>query len=76
MKKKLIIYYKNNTLDLTDFISNHPGGDIILKANDKNIEKFWYENNLEFHLNSTSVLNILNKYIITNNNTDNNDLNF
>lgn len=44
------IIYKNNIYDITDFINTHQGGNIIIKALGKDIEKIWKENGVEWHM--------------------------
>jgi sulfite oxidase len=58
------IIFRNNVYDITDFISKHPGGNIIKKALGKDIEKVWDENNVGWHLNNSKVIKILDKYKI------------
>ncbi len=57
-------YYKNNVYDLTNFVKDHPGGDIILNTAGKNMETVWDDYGMSWHKKNTSVMNILNKYKI------------
>jgi uncharacterized protein with NAD-binding domain and iron-sulfur cluster len=58
------VIYKNNVYDITNFISNHPGGQIILNALGKDLEKVWKEYYVQWHMNNESVLKKLETYKI------------
>jgi uncharacterized protein with NAD-binding domain and iron-sulfur cluster len=57
-------YYKGNVYDLTDFIKDHPGGNIIMHAGGKDLEEEWKEHGYEWHANNKSVIKLLEKYKI------------
>ena len=57
-------YYKGNVYNLTDWVSKHPGGRVVIKAGGKDMEKVWKEMGLEWHSKNTRVLEILEKYKI------------
>ena len=54
--------YKGNVYDVTDFVSNHPGGNLILKSGGKDLEKVWNELGYGWHNQNTSVKDTLKKY--------------
>jgi cytochrome b involved in lipid metabolism len=58
------VTFRNDIYDITDFINNHPGGSIILKALGKDLEDVWIENNVLLHMNNPTVIKILQKYKI------------
>ena len=60
MTSRFIVYYKNNTYDLRNFIDSHPGGSIIQFAENREIDKLlpYYHSNME------SIERILEKYKI------------
>ena len=61
--KKLIATSVNgDTYDLTDFANSHPGGKVIWKTNNKNIEDVWKEHNVMWHLQNDNVKKVLEKY--------------
>jgi cytochrome b involved in lipid metabolism len=57
-------YYKDNVYNLTDWISKHPGGRVVIKAGGKDLEKVWKEMGVEWHMKNTRVLELLEKYKI------------
>ena len=57
-------HYKGNVYDVTNFVSNHPGGNLILKSGGKDLEKVWNELGYGWHNQNTSVKNTLKKYKI------------
>ena len=59
-----IVYYKNNKYNIKDFIKKHPGGEIIKKSKNKNLNDVWNKYNVSWHNNNKKVQNILNKYKI------------
>lgn len=61
---KLLCYYKNNVYDLTEYVSEHPGGNIILNAKGKNLETIWSDYGYEWHNNNNKVISLLEKYKI------------
>lgn len=62
--KKFIVNYKGNKYDITDFIPKHPGGSVIDKSKNKNLEEVWDSNNVSWHKTNTDVQNVLKKYKI------------
>jgi cytochrome b involved in lipid metabolism len=58
------VTFRNNVYDITEFINNHPGGSIILKAIGKDLEDVWTENNVLWHINNPTVIKTLEKYKI------------
>ena len=63
-KDSLWTYYKNNVYDITNFVSLHPGGSIIINAGGKNLEEVWSKFNVKWHNNNKRVLKLLEKYKI------------
>ena len=63
-KKEFLVYYKGNKYNIQDFVPKHPGGKIINKARNKNLEKVWNENGVSWHNDNQQVKNILAKYIL------------
>lgn len=63
-KDDLWTYYKGNVYNLTEFVSSHPGGNLILKSAGKDLEKVWKELGYDWHNNNNSVKNVLKKYKI------------
>ena len=61
---RLITSYNNKKYDLTDFVKHHPGGNIIMEANGKNVEDIWEEYNVSWHKNNKKVQEELKKYRI------------
>ena len=57
-------YYKGDVYNVTDFVKNHPGGNVILKSGGKDLEKVWEENGVGWHNKNNSVKNALKKYNI------------
>ena len=57
-------YYKGHVYDLTDFIKNHPGGNVILKSGGKDLEKVWNDLGFSWHMGHSSVKIILEKHKI------------
>ena len=65
-ENKLITTYKGKKYDLTDFVNDHPGGSLIWKSNNKNLEEVWEKYGYSWHNNNERVQNILKKYKIEN----------
>jgi uncharacterized protein with NAD-binding domain and iron-sulfur cluster len=63
-KNSLWTYYKGEVYDLTKYIKNHPGGNIILKAGGNNLEKVWEDSGYGWHMKNSHVMKHLNKYKI------------
>jgi cytochrome b involved in lipid metabolism len=61
---KLICYYKNEVYDVSKFIEDHPGGGLIKKAANRDLEEVWKELGYEWHNTSGQVKSVLNKYKI------------
>ena len=62
--KQLITTYKGKKYDLTHFVNKHPGGHIIMKAHNKNLEEVWEDHEGSWHKNNTTVKEVLKKYKI------------
>ena len=54
------VTFRNNVYDITDFINNHPGGAVIIKALGKDLEEIWPQ----WHMTNQNVLKTLDKYKI------------
>ena len=57
-------YYQNDVYDLTEFVKNHPGGNIIGKCAGKNLTDVWAKFGVSWHNDNSHVLSILKKYKI------------
>ena len=57
-----LVTFKGETYDITDFIPNHPGGSVIQKAINNNLEDVWKENGVEWHMNNSRVMDTLAQY--------------
>lgn len=57
-------HYEGNVYNLTKYILNHPGGNVILRAGGKDLKSIWEYNGVEWHLKNKNVMSILNKYKI------------
>lgn len=61
--EKVITTYKGNKYDLTDFVSQHPGGDVIKQAHNKDLEQVWKQYNVfDLHNNDEYIQGLLKKY--------------
>jgi cytochrome b involved in lipid metabolism len=58
--------YENEVFDITEFVKEHPGGNIILKAGGKDLKDIWDENGVDWHMNNSSILKKLRSYKIGN----------
>ena len=56
--------YKNNVYDITEFVSKHPGGNIILNSAGKNVEDVWNSMGYGWHAKSERIIKKLEKYKI------------
>ena len=63
-KKSLWTYYKGNVYNLTEYIKNHPGGAMILRAGGKDLEQVWKKTGYSWHMKNKNVMNQLNKFKI------------
>ena len=45
----LIVTYKGQKYDATDFAARHPGGPVIWRAQGRDLEAVWRENGVEWH---------------------------
>lgn len=45
----LIVTYKGQKYDATDFAARHPGGPVIWRAQGRDLEKVWRENGVAWH---------------------------
>lgn len=54
------VTFRNNVYNITDFINNHPGGVVIMKALGKDLEDIWPQ----WHMTNQNVLKTLDKYKI------------
>ena len=60
-KDDLWTYYKGYVYDMTNFVKNHPGGNIILKSGGKDLEEVWTEMGYEWHMRNSAVKMVLEK---------------
>ena len=63
-KESLWFHYEGHVYDITEFITKHPGGSVILKAGGKNLKTVWEKEGVEWHIKNKYVMNILDKYKI------------
>jgi cytochrome b involved in lipid metabolism len=63
-KESLWFHYEGHVYDITKFITQHPGGSVILKAGGKNLKSVWEEQGVEWHMKKAYVMNTLEKYKI------------
>ena len=63
-RESLWLHYEGYVYDMTDFISKHPGGSVILKAGGKNLKSVWEAEGVGWHLKNIYVANTLEKYKI------------
>lgn len=58
--ERIIVYYKENKYDVTNFVKRHPGGkEVLIENNGKNIESLMNENE-----HSSHAFTVLEKYKI------------
>ncbi len=57
-------YYKGYVYNLTDFIKNHPGGNVILNSGGKDLEQVWDDLGFSWHNGHSGVKMILEKHKI------------
>ena len=60
--KQLITTYKGKKYDLTDFVNKHPGGNIIMKAHNNNLEEIWEEYGHSWHKKNPRVIQYLEQH--------------
>ena len=60
----LWMHYEGNVYDVTKYITQHPGGSVILEAGGQNLKTIWEEKNMSWHNTNEHVMNILDKYKI------------
>ena len=58
--------YENEVFDITKFVNEHPGGNIILKAGGRDLKDVWIENGVDWHINKSNIINKLRTYKIGN----------
>ena len=63
-KDSLWLHFEGHVYDVTDFISKHPGGMVILRAGGKNLKSVWENEGVSWHMTNPYVKNILDKYKI------------
>lgn len=56
--------FRGYVYDITEFVSQHPGGNIIVQAGGKNLETVWHDMGLEWHLDHMNIPQYLEKYKI------------
>ena len=61
---KLYTFSNKYVFDLTNYISKHPGGSIIMNCKGKNIISVWKEMGYSWHLHHTNVINVLKDNIV------------
>ena len=49
------VRYKGNTYNISSFVPQHPGGSVINKARNKDLEVIWKENGVSWHNNNPRV---------------------
>jgi uncharacterized protein with NAD-binding domain and iron-sulfur cluster len=63
-KDDLWTVYDNNVYDITKFVKSHPGGNIIINAGGKRLDKVWEDYGYEWHMKNSKVMEELDKYKI------------
>lgn len=58
------VTYKNDVYDITNFISQHPGGNIILNALGRDLEEVWKSYSVKWHMKNASIMKTLETYKI------------
>ena len=53
------LWDKGDAYNIQNFVPEHPGGSVINKAKNKNLEKVWKENGVSWHNDNQRVKNIL-----------------
>jgi len=56
-----LVTYKGDKYDISTFVPQHPGGSIINKAKDQDLEKIWKENGVSWHNDNKRVQDELSK---------------
>ena len=59
---KLITFYKGKKYDLSNFINQHPGGNIIMKAHNNNLEEIWDEYGVSWHNDNQRIMQYLEQH--------------
>lgn len=57
----VVATYKGTTVDLTPYVGDHPGGQIIKRAHGRDLEEVWKENGVGWHASSPRVMKELKK---------------
>lgn len=60
-KKPLLVSYKGEQYDISSFVPNHPGGSVIKKAENQDLETIWKENGVSWHNTNKRVQETLSK---------------
>ena len=63
-EEKFIVKYKGEEYNIKDFIPKHPGGKVIKRSKNKDLEKVWEMYGVEWHKKNKKVQKTLNKYKI------------
>ena len=50
-----LVTYKGGKYDISSFVPQHPGGSVINKARNKDLERIWKENGVSWHNNNSRV---------------------
>jgi hypothetical protein len=58
-EKRLVVTYRGQKVDLTEFAQRHPGGSVIWHANNKRIEDVWESHGVAWHLTNPKVSQVL-----------------
>ncbi|MEC7169344.1 MAG: cytochrome b5 domain-containing protein [Pseudomonadota bacterium] len=53
--KEFLVNYKGNQYDISSFVPQHPGGSVIKKAKDKDLETIWKEHGVSWHNDNPRV---------------------
>ena len=62
--EQLLVKYKGDTIDLTNFANEHPGGSVIWQAQGKDVEEVWKKMGQQWHANNDRVKQVLKNNIV------------
>lgn len=60
---EFLVNYKGNQYDISSFVPQHPGGSVIKKAKDKDLETIWKEHGVSWHNDNPRVQQKLDELI-------------
>ena len=63
-EEKFIVNYKGQKYNIKDFIPKHPGGSVIKRSKNKDLEKIWKLYGVGWHKKNKKVQDTLKKYKI------------